>query len=65
MKIEFSKVIFAKESRGTLDESDGWAKRWILFNSDALVTKRRQQGGSSVLSTKSLLDHSKSMKYLN
>ena len=32
MNIDFLKVIFTDESRQTFDESDGWAKGGILFN---------------------------------
>ena len=37
------------ESHVIFDGPDGWAKGWILSNSDMLVAKRKQQGGSSVM----------------
>ena len=49
MKIDFSKVIFMDESQVTFDGPNGWAKRWILSNSDVPVAKRIQQGGNSVI----------------
>ena len=47
--MDFSKVFFTDKSQVTFDESDGWAKGWILFNSYMLVAKRRQQGGRSMI----------------
>ena len=37
------------KSQVTFDEPDGWPKRWILFNLDTPVAKRRQQGDSSMM----------------
>ena len=37
------------ESWVTFDRPDGWAKEWILSNSDVTVDKRRQQEGGSVV----------------
>ena len=49
IKIDFSKVIFMDKSRVTFDGHDGWAKGWVLFNSDVLVVKIRQQEDGNVM----------------
>ena len=47
LKIEFSKVNFLLV---TFDGPDGWAKGWIIFNSDVSVAKRKQQRDDSGIS---------------
>ena len=42
-------MIFLDESQVMCDEPDGWAKGWILSNSDMPVAKRSQQGDSSLI----------------
>ena len=49
MKTDFSKVVFTDESRVTLDGPDGWSKGWVLQDREAPVSKRRQQGGGSIM----------------
>ena len=49
MEIVFSKVIFTGESQITFDGPDGWAKGWILSNSDVPMAERRQQESISVM----------------
>ena len=56
MKIYFSKWIFIDESRVPFDGPDVWAKGWIFTNSDVPVTKRRQQGGESVMIWAGIVD---------
>ena len=38
-----------EESQMTFDEPDGWAKGWILSNSDVFVAKRRKSDGNAMI----------------
>lgn len=47
MKIDFTKEIFANESRETFGGHDGWTKGQISLNSEESLANRRQQGDGS------------------
>ncbi|CAB4029373.1 Hypothetical predicted protein [Paramuricea clavata] len=49
MKTDFSNVVFTDESRVTLNGPDGWSKGWVLQDREAPITRRRQQGGGSIM----------------
>ena len=45
VKVNFSKVLFAAETRTTLDGLDGWSKGWASIGGDRHHHLRRRQGG--------------------
>ena len=49
MKTNFENVLFADESRATLDGPDGWMSSWLLNGTTPQSKIRRQQGDGGVM----------------